>query len=92
MMDNVFNSVKLALEAYYLWARVLIHGVIRKSMRSVSTCVLQEELTGNREDAVWGTMKTAVLEGDIKYFQLIITSCYDQKPFYMISHSTPNVT
>ena len=92
MMDNVFNSVKLALEAYYLWARVLIHGVIRKSMRSVSTCVLQEELTGNREDAVWGTVKTAVLEGDIKYFQLIITSCYDLKTFYMISYRKPSVT
>ena len=91
-MDNLLNSVKLAREAYSLWDRFLIHGVIRKSMWGVPSCVLQGELTGKRENADWGTVKAAVLEGDSKSCQLIITSCYDQKPFYMISHSTPSVT
>ena len=91
-MDNLFNSVKLAREAYSLWARVLIHGVIRKSIRGVPPCVLQEELTGNREDATQGTAEAAILEGESESCQLIITSCYDQKPFYMIFHSTPSVT
>ena len=82
MMDNVFNSVKLAREAYSLWGRFLIHGVIRKTMRGITICVLQEELTGKRADAARGTVKAAVLEGDSKSCQLIITSCYDQKPFF----------
>ena len=91
-MDNPFSSVNLAREAYSIWARVLIHGLIWKSMRGVPPCVLQEELTGKRADAARGTVKATVLEGGSKACQLIITSCYDQKPFYMISHSTPSVT
>ena len=79
-MDNLFNSINLAREAYSLWARVLIHGVIRKSMQVVPPCVLQEELTGKRADSERGAVKTAVLEGGSKYWQLIITSCYGAGP------------
>ena len=53
-MDNLFNSVNLSLEYYSLWARFLIHGVIRKIMWGVPLCVLQEELTVKRADAARG--------------------------------------
>ena len=90
-MDNLFNSVNLARAAYSLPTRVLIHGVIRKSERGVPPCVIQEELKGKKADAARGTLKVAVLKGDSKSSDLVIASNYDQKPFYMISHSTPNV-
>ena len=91
-MDNLFNSVNLSLEDYSLWARFLIHGVIQKIMWGVPLRILQEELTAKRADAARRTVKSAVLEGGSKYYQLLITSCCDQKPFYKISHSTPSVT
>ena len=62
-MDNLFNSVKLSLEDYSLWARFLIHGVIQKIMWGVPLCVLQEELTAKRADAARRTVKSSVLEG-----------------------------
>ena len=80
-MDNLFNSVNLAREAYYLWTRVLIYGVIRKAMRGVLPCVLQVDLTGKRAEAARGTVIAALLEGDSKSSNLVVTSCYDQKPF-----------
>ena len=90
--DNLFNSVNLAQEAYCLWARVLIHGVIWKAIRGIPPCVLQVDLTGKRAEAARGTVIAAVLEGGSKSSNSVVTSCYDQKPFYMISHSTPSVT
>ena len=54
--------------------------------------VMQEELTGKRADAARGTTKVAVLRGDSKSSQLIVASCYNQKPFYMISQSIEEVT
>ncbi len=80
-MDNLFMSVNLAREAYALPTRVLIHGVIWKSKRGVPECVIQEEKTGKASDKVRGTVKAAVLKGDGKSNNLIIASCYDQKPF-----------
>ncbi len=43
-------------------------------------------------DAVHGTVKAAVLTNDSSSSNLIVASCYDQKPFYMISHSILQVT
>ena len=91
-MDNLFNSVSLARAAYKLPSKVLVHGVIRKSGRGVPPVVLQEELGGKRADAVRGTVKVAVLKDDSESHDLIVASCYDQKPFYMISHSVQEVT
>ena len=91
-MDNLFVSVNLARQAYSLPTRVSIHGVIRKSGRGVPACVIQEELTGKRAEAAKGTVKAAVLKGDSKSCDLIVTSCYDMKPFYMLSQSIPNIT
>jgi len=69
-----------------------VHGVIWKSGRGVPAIVLQEELGGNRADAVRGTVKVAVLKEDSESYDLIIASCYDQKPFYMLTHSATEVT
>ena len=40
----------------------------------------------------WGPLKVAVLKGDSKSRDLIVVSNYDQKPFYMVSHSIGTVT
>ena len=61
-------------------------------MRGVPPCILQVDLTGKRAEAARGTIIAAVLEGGSKSSNLVVTSYYDQKPFYMITHSTPSVT
>ena len=91
-MDNLFNSVKLAQAAFCLNKPVLIHGVLRKSGRGCPPCVFQEEKTGKAAEAARGTVKAAVLKGDSRSSDLVVASCYDQKPFYMISHSCTSVT
>ncbi len=91
-MDNLFNLVKLAQAMYSLPNPVLIHGVMRKSGRGCPPCVMQEEKQGRAADQARGTVKAAVLKGDSRSSDLIVASCYDQKPFYMISHSCESVT
>jgi hypothetical protein len=91
-MDNLFNSVRLAQAAYSLEKPVLIHGVLRKSGRGCPPCVFQEEKTGKAAELAKGTVKAAVLKGDSRSSNLVVASCYDQKPFYMISHSCESVT
>jgi len=92
-MDNLFNSVKLAQAAYSLPNPVLIHGVLRKSGLGCPSNVVQEDKTGRRAaDTARGTVKAAVLKGDSRSSNLVVASCYDQKPFYMISHSCESVT
>ena len=91
-MDNLFNSVRLAQAAYSLPKPVLIHGVLRKSGRGCPPCVFQDEKTGKAAELARGTVKAAVLKGDSRSSNLVVASCYDQKPFYMISHSCESVT
>ena len=91
-MDNLFNSVKLAQAVYSLPNPVLIHGVLCKSGQGFPPNVVQEDKTGRAADAARGTVKAAVLKGDSRLSNLVIASCYDQKPFYLISHSCENVT
>jgi hypothetical protein len=83
-MDNLFNSVKLARVAYSLPKPVLVHGVLRKSGRGCPPCVMQEEKLGKHADTARGTVKAAVLKEDSMSSDLVVASCYDQKPFYMI--------
>ncbi len=90
-MDNLYNSVKHAQAAYLLPNPVLIHGVLRKSGRGCPPCVVQEEKTGRAADQARGTVKAAVLKGDSWLSDLIVASCYNQKPFYIISHSCENM-
>jgi hypothetical protein len=91
-MDNLFHSVKLALAAHALDQKVKVHGVLRKSGRGCPPCVIQEEKTGKAAEAARGTVKAAVLKGESQSSDLVVASCYDQKPFYMISHSCESIT
>ncbi len=91
-MDNLFNSINLAWAAYSLPQKVKIHGVIWKSGRGVPPIVFQEDLKGKHVEAAQGTVKAAVLKGDSLLQDLIIASRYNQKPFYMISHSIEQLT
>ncbi len=86
-MDNLFNSVKLAQAAYSLPNPVLVHGVLRKSGRGCPPWVIQEDKQRKAANQARGTVKAAVLKGDSQSSNLVIASCYHQKPFYMISHS-----
>ena len=90
-MDNLFHSMKLALAVHALDQKVKVHGVLRKSGQGCSPCVIQEEKTGTAVKAARGTVKAAVLKGESRSSDLVVASCYDQKPFYMISHCCKNV-
>ena len=92
-LDNLFNSANLARASFSL-PKVKTHGVLRlrKTGRGVNEVFIQKELKGKRADAARGTVKAVVLRGDSKSSNLIVASCYDQKPFYMISHSIEEIT
>jgi hypothetical protein len=51
-----------------------------------------DEKKGKAAKAARGTVKVAVLRGNILSSDLVVASCYDQKPFYMILHSCESVT
>ena len=57
-----------------------------KSCHGLPSCVQQEEKkTPNEICAVRGTVKAAVLEGDLDVPNLVAVSYYDQKPVYFLS-------
>ncbi len=90
-MDNLFNSVKLARAAYSLPKPVFVHGILRKSGRGCPPFVIQEEKIGKHAEAAKGTVKAAVPKGDSMSSDLVVASCYNQKPFYMISSKVEEV-
>ena len=47
---------------------------------------------GKAAKAARGMVKAAVLKGDSMSCDLVVASCYDQKPFYMISSKCEEVT
>ncbi len=53
---------------------------------------MQEDKQGRSADQARGTVKAAVLKGDSRSSDLNVASCYDQKPFYMISYSCESMT
>ena len=86
-MDNLFHSVLFSIAARSICEnKVKTQGVIQKSQRGVTPLVLQEPLPKKAEEKVWGTIKAAVLRGDSRSHDLIVASCYDQKPFYVITN------
>ena len=91
-MNKFFVAVKLVLEVYSLPTRVGIHGVISNINRGVHLCVLQEDVTEKKADKVRGSVKASVLKGDSRASNLIGASCFNWKPFYMMSHSAEEVT
>ena len=64
----------------------MIAGVVRQGGRGVPQMVKQIEHTRKEEMiAAQGKLIVAVLEGDDDCKGLVVTSLYDQKPFYMMS-------
>eukprot|EP00957_Ditylum_brightwellii_P120746 9210352-Ditylum_brightwellii.AAC.1 len=53
--------------------------------KRVPLCVTQEHLSRKRADPVCDTINAAMLQGESCADAIVITSCYDQKLFYMIS-------
>ncbi len=84
--------MKLAQAAYSLPNPVLVHGILRKSGQGCPHWIIQEDKQGKAANQVRGTMKAAVLTGNSWSSNLAVASCYNQKPFYMISHSCESVT
>ncbi len=64
---------------------------MRKNGRGAPPIVFQEEVTGKKAETAHGTVKDAVLNGDSHAQDLIVASCFDQKPFDMVSNVTTKV-
>ena len=65
---------------------MLIYGVARKSGWGVPTLVLQEEVTDQNElEKVCGTVKDAVLKGNLECPNLCAISVYDTKQVHFIT-------
>ncbi len=54
--------------------------------------MFQEEKAVRAADAARGKVKATVLKEDSQSSDLVIASCYNQKPFYMISSRCKSVT
>ena len=90
-MDNLYISAKF-LRIVFLLFSILITGVARQGGRGVPSCVKQSELTKQEEIAeARGTLKIAKLIDDPEMPNLICTSLYDQKPFYMMSTALKDI-
>ncbi len=89
---TIYSTPSTLLGLHTLSLSFQIHGVIWKRGRGVPPLVFRDEVKGKQANAVQGTVKAAVLKDDSLSHDLIIASCYDQKPFYMISHSIDQVT
>jgi len=64
-LDNLYNSVKFCRDAWARKNKVMVHGVARKTGRGVPDCCQQEEFSDPaKAEAVRGTTKAAVLDGD----------------------------
>ena len=91
-MDNLYNSASFSKKTFNHRNKVLVHGVARKGGRGVPKCVIQEEIK-NREHQlrVRGTVKAAVLKGDVDRPNLIAASVYDTKPLHYLSMTSKNI-
>ena len=84
-MDNLYISAKF-LRMCFIALSILVTGVARMGGRGVPGCVKQTEVTRKDEVALArGTLKLAQLQDDPEMPNLICSSLYDQKPFYMMS-------
>lgn len=84
-MDNLYLSAKLCLHAWKK-LKAKVHGVCRQGGRGIPEEIKQEAKTKqNEEYQARGTLKVAVCCGDEDMTDIICTSLYDVKPFYMMS-------
>ena len=72
---------------------VKTQGVIRPSMWGVTPLVKQADVKSmKKREKVRGTVKLARLCGDNMTKDLLIGSCFDQKPFYILTNAAEKVT
>ena len=84
-MDNLYLSAKLCLYVWKLF-KCFIHGVVRQGGRGVPNEIKQEQKTKHQEEyQARGTLMSAVCTGDPNMTEIICTSLYDVKPFYMMT-------
>ena len=85
-MDNLYMSALFAKRSKLSKNKVNIHGVTRKDLKGIPSCVMQTKLD-NKDMAqkARGTIKVAVLEGDPGAKYLLAISIYDSKPVYFLS-------
>ena len=85
-MENLYNSAVFCKKAFNHKFKVLCHGVTRKGMRGIPSSVKQEEVKNSKEQIrVRGTVKAAILEGDLSCPNLVAASVYITKPVHIIS-------
>ncbi len=91
-MDNLYMSAKFCRVAFECEQRVMIHGVVRPSLRGVPGCVKQKEVTRKTDlERVRHTVRVAVLKNDSVCKNLVCISLYDSKPVYLLSNACPEV-
>ena len=86
-MDNLFISVKFLRAALTeIDQKIQVHGVCRNSDKGLPSCVIQQEVTGEKKLAkARGTVKAAILKEDSKVKDLVAFSVFDSKPVHFLS-------
>mmetsp|Transcript_21050 Transcript_21050/g.30062 ORF Transcript_21050/g.30062 Transcript_21050/m.30062 type:complete len:198 (+) Transcript_21050:754-1347(+) len=85
-LDNLYNSVKFCRDAWAGKKKIMVHGVARKTGRGVPDCCQQEEFSDPaKAEAVRGTTKAAVLDGDPNCTPVVCVSIYDTKVVAILS-------
>jgi hypothetical protein len=84
-LNNLYNSAKFC-QFSNVQNKVLINSVTRVGGRGLPASILQQPLTNKKEQmAAQGTVKAAVLNGDVECPNLVVTSVYDTKPVHFFS-------
>ena len=66
-----------------------MHGVTRKGMRGIPGCIVQEEQKLRKKQLeMRGTTKAAILKGDTKRPDLIVTIVYNNNTVHYLSMSS----
>ena len=90
--NNLYNSTAFGRASFLHEKKLLVHGVTRKGMRGIPSCVQQQEVKNcTLFDSICGTVKVAKLEGDPECPCLTASSVYDTKPMHYLSMITEKV-
>ena len=91
-MDNMYLLAKLCLLTWK-YTEGQIHGVCRQGGRGIPSNMKQEaESKQDREFKARNTLMVSVCKGDPDMTDIVCTSLYDTKPFYMMSTFANQVT
>ena len=84
-MDNLYNSAASCKRAWNHKRKLKVHGVMRKGMRVITGCVVQEEQKSRKKQLeAKRTTKAENMKGNPKFPDLIATSVYDTKPVHYL--------